>query len=75
MSLDELFEKYIGKNVLNRFRQAHGYKTGHYQKVWQGREDNEHLSELVGELNPLSDSFVDELLNALEKRYPDKSLS
>ena len=75
MSLDELFEKYIGKNVLNRFRQAHGYKVGHYQKVWQGREDNEHLSELVGELNPLSDSFVDELLDALEKRYPDKSLS
>jgi len=43
--------------------------------VWQGREDNEHLSELVGELNPLSDSFVDELLDALEKRYPDKSPS
>ena len=75
MSLDELFEKYVGKNVLNRFRQAHGYKAGHYQKVWQGREDNEHLSELVGELNPLSDSFVDELLDALEKRYPDKNSS
>ena len=75
MSLDELFEKYIGKNVLNRFRQAHGYKDGRYRKVWQGREDNEHLSELVGKLNPLSDSFVEELLDALERRYPDKSAS
>ena len=75
MSLDELFEKYIGKNVLNRFRQAHGYKEGSYQKVWQGREDNVHLSELLAELNPLSDSFVEELLDALERRYPDKSSS
>tara|TARA_B100000953_G_scaffold299109_1_gene297864 strand:+ start:6011 stop:6652 length:642 start_codon:yes stop_codon:yes gene_type:complete len=75
MSLDELFEKYIGKNVLNRFRQAHGYKAGSYQKVWQGREDNVHLSELLVELNPLSDSFVEELLDALERRYPDKSSS
>ena len=75
MSLDELFEKYIGKNVLNRFRQAHGYKVGSYQKVWQGREDNVHLSELLVELNPLSDSFVEELLDALERRYPDKSSS
>ena len=73
MSLDELFEKYVCKNVLNRFRQSHGYKAGSYQKVWQGREDNVHLSELLGELNPLSDSFEEELLDDLEKRYPGKS--
>ena len=75
MSLDELFEKYVGKNVLNRFSQAHGYKEGRYEKVWHGREDNEHLSELLGELNPVSDSFEEELLDALERRYPDKSSS
>ena len=28
MTLEELFDLYIGKNVLNRFRQNHGYKTG-----------------------------------------------
>ena len=75
MSLDELFEKYVGKNILNRFRQAHGYKEGRYEKDWHGREDNEHLSELLGELNPVSDSFEEELLEALERRYPDTSSS
>jgi len=43
LSYQELFELYIGKNVLNRFRQSHGYKEGTYRKLWQGREDNEHL--------------------------------
>lgn len=37
----------MGKNVLNRFRQANGYRTaikeGTYRKLWGGREDNEHL--------------------------------
>ena len=31
-------------DVLNRFRQAHGYKEGRYEKVWHGREDNEPVS-------------------------------
>ncbi len=34
MSLTELFRLYIGKNVLNSFRQDHGYKTGEYRKLW-----------------------------------------
>ena len=44
MTPDELFTAYVGKNVLNFFRQDHGYKDGSYRKTWQGREDNEHLS-------------------------------
>ena len=43
MSFDELYVGYIGKNVLNFFRQDHGYKDGTYIKVWNGKEDNEHL--------------------------------
>ena len=67
---DELFDLYIGKNVLNHFRQDHGYKTGEYQKVWQGREDNEHLVELLAELECSPDELPDELYRGLEARYP-----
>jgi len=69
IDLDELYRIYIGKNVLNNFRQANGYKSGTYIKVWLGREDNEHLFELVGELDDASGSFPDELYRALESRY------
>lgn len=43
----ELHRQYIAKNVLNLFRQAHGYKDGTYVKVWDGREDNEWLADLM----------------------------
>jgi dimeric dUTPase (all-alpha-NTP-PPase superfamily) len=67
--LDELFRIYVGKNVLNNFRQANGYQTGDYVKIWQGREDNEHLFELVGTLDARSSAFAGELYRALEVRY------
>ena len=69
MSLDELYRGYVGKNVLNFFRQDHGYKDGSYIKVWNGREDNEHLVDLVQELNSQSASFKDDLYAGLKDRY------
>ena len=42
-----LYQKYVAKNVLNLFRQAHGYKDGSYIKVWRGHEDNEWLNSLM----------------------------
>ena len=47
VSLDILFAKYIGKNVLNKFRQNKGYKEGSYRKIWGGKEDNEVLLEIL----------------------------
>ena len=47
VSLDILFEKYIGKNVLNKFRQNNGYKEGSYRKIWGDLEDNEVLIEVL----------------------------
>jgi hypothetical protein len=67
---NELHEMYVGKNVLNNFRQAHGYKTGEYVKVWAGREDNEHLIDLIRDLDPSSERFADDLYAALKTRYP-----
>lgn len=70
MSWQELYRQYVGKNILNFFRQDHGYKTGTYLKIWGDREDNEHLVELMSELSPDSDHYPEQLYNALRSRYP-----
>jgi len=64
-----LYRGYVGKNVLNFFRQDHGYKDGSYRKVWSGREDNEHLVELTESLDAQSATFKDDLYAALSERY------
>ena len=69
MSLSQLHSLYIGKNLLNSFRQAHGYRDGSYVKVWQGREDNEHLMDILRDLDSLDESFESRLNEALETRY------
>jgi dimeric dUTPase (all-alpha-NTP-PPase superfamily) len=47
----DLRRMYVGKNVLDLFRQDNGYKAGTYTKVWGGDEDNVHL-ERVLDANP-----------------------
>ncbi len=66
LSFDELYKLYIGKNVLNKFRQDHGYKEGTYKKVWNGKEDNVVLQEI---LNDKENIDYQTLYNKLEKRY------
>lgn len=69
MDWKELFCQYVGKNVLNFFRQDHGYKQGTYRKLWGGREDNEHLVEIMGTLNSEDSSFQHQLYASLKDRY------
>jgi len=40
LNLQTLYRLYVGKNILNQFRQDNGYKDGSYIKVWNGQEDN-----------------------------------
>ncbi len=40
LDLETLYRLYVGKNILNQFRQDNGYKDGSYIKVWAGEEDN-----------------------------------
>jgi dimeric dUTPase (all-alpha-NTP-PPase superfamily) len=61
LSTDELFERYIGKNLLNEFRRAHGYKEGTYIKNWNGREDNEYLHDLLVSNNQITVSNYNEI--------------
>ena len=70
MTADELYRQYVGKNVLNFFRQDHGYKEGTYVKVWQGREDNEHLVEVMDALDLTQTDFSDRVYEGLKARYP-----
>jgi hypothetical protein len=69
MDFDALYTAYVGKNVLNFFRQDHGYKDGSYHKNWAGREDNEHLVELLAQLDHGADDFADSVYAALAGRY------
>lgn len=69
MSFDDLYQQYVGKNVLNFFRQDNGYKQGTYIKQWQGREDNEHLVDILNQLDSASSGFADEVYAALQQRY------
>ena len=65
VNLDILFEVYIGKNVLNKFRQDNGYKEGTYKKSWNGVEDNVALGEILKS----GICGVDEIYNELQKKY------
>lgn len=64
-SLSEIFDHYLNKYTLNRFRIDQGQVTGGYKKIWaDGREDNDHLVELAGEAKD-----PDHLYELLAQRY------
>ena len=71
LSAHALYRHYVGKNVLNFFRQDHGYQDGTYIKEWQGREDNEHLSELLESLDATAAGFPEAVYEGLASRYAD----
>ncbi|MFV0481275.1 MAG: dUTP diphosphatase [Campylobacteraceae bacterium] len=65
INLQTLYKYYIAKNVLNRFRQNNGYKDGTYKKLWNGKEDNVVMLEVLE-----SGTFgIDELYKKLEGLY------
>jgi dimeric dUTPase (all-alpha-NTP-PPase superfamily) len=70
MNADELYRQYVGKNVLNFFRQDNGYKEGSYLKLWNGREDNEHLVDVLNALDIALPDYSDQVYQGLQQRYP-----
>jgi dimeric dUTPase (all-alpha-NTP-PPase superfamily) len=66
---DDVFKLYIGKNVLNTFRRANGYKEGSYIKIWNGREDNEVLTEILANTEAARPDFVEALTKQLDYAY------
>jgi len=73
MPFADLYTMYVGKNILNRFRQDHGYQDGSYRKLWLGREDNEHLAEILSLVDQTvldqSGNFSGWLYQQLKERY------
>ncbi len=69
LKLPELYKLYIGKNILNKFRQEHGYKEGTYIKEWNGKEDNVVMQSILNEQNDITPH---ELYDALKKAYPNR---
>ena len=70
LSFADLYANYVGKNVLNFFRQDNGYKEGTYIKIWSGKEDNEHLVEVLNDLDTNRSDFKEAIYNGLQSRYP-----
>lgn len=70
MDSDELYRQYVGKNILNFFRQDHGYKQGNYIKIWHGQEDNEHLVEVLNALDINAADYSQQIYAGLKARYP-----
>jgi dimeric dUTPase (all-alpha-NTP-PPase superfamily) len=72
VDFDILYRTYVAKNVLNIFRQDHGYKDGTYIKIWDGKEDNEVLAVVLEDADSDAFDFKACLYNKLEKIYPGK---
>ncbi|QCU90060.1 dUTP diphosphatase [Thiomicrorhabdus sediminis] len=65
LQFSEMYRIYMAKNVLNKFRQDHGYKEGVYIKLWNGKEDNVVMFELMETLQEFSgDNLYKELKQA-----------
>lgn len=67
LNLESLYKLYVGKNVLNQFRQDHGYKEGNYIKIWEGKEDNVIMQGILDQSDDIS---PDELYERLKEAYP-----
>lgn len=68
VDLDVLYSLYIGKNVLNRFRQNNGYKEGTYIKEWNGSEDNVVMLDIMAKNPSYGVDALYEGLNAVYKK-------
>ncbi len=66
ISLEEIIEGYFVKNVLNFFRLENGGKEGTYVKMWDGKEDNVVLMEVV---SAATSKDFRSLYDALSVRY------
>lgn len=67
----DLHRRYVSKNVLNIFRQDHGYKQGTYIKNWKGKEDNEWLTAIASGIDVPPEALADELYRGLMSAYSE----
>jgi hypothetical protein len=68
MTFELLYRHYLAKNLLNRFRQENGYKTGLYARIWGTLDDNRHLEEILDQL-PIDEWTPARIRSELQARY------
>ncbi len=82
VDLELLYCRYLGKSVLNKFRQLNGYKQGTYSKTWSigetKEEDNYYLSQFITTFikqKPTADVELteQEILAFLETTYASRT--
>jgi dimeric dUTPase (all-alpha-NTP-PPase superfamily) len=65
-TIDDVLNMYLPKNTLNIFRQKNGYKEGTYIKIWNGKEDNKVLEEILENTQEIG---YDQIYQQLEAVY------
>jgi hypothetical protein len=71
----DLHQLFLGKTLLAVFRIDHGYEDGSYVKIWSGREDSDHLNDLISELDGSEDFCYGSVYSALSDRYLSSLIS
>ncbi len=69
MNIEQIYKLYMGKNILNRFRQDNGYKLKKYNKNWNGQEDNIYLMKFLQETEITEVDFDDIIYKKLTDTY------
>lgn len=75
--VNDIYVNYIVKHTLNKFRLHNGYKTGTYQKVINGKEDNEIIFELAKKIieSEVNLFEVPDILYKTFERYYNEQLN
>ena len=69
LDFESLYLLYVGKNVLNKFRQDNGYKQGTYVKTWGIKEDNVHLAAIMKHFSLETTLLKEKVYSELTKAY------
>lgn len=73
-ALDDMWNIYLVKNVLNIFRVNNGYKEKTYIKEWNGEEDNVVVKRIADYMFMSGDIEKDKLYDAVDKYYKNNVL-
>lgn len=69
MNIEKIYKLYMGKNILNKFRQDNGYKLKKYNKNWNGCEDNIYLMKFLQETEITETDFDNIIYKKLDATY------
>lgn len=70
LSADAIYKRYVDKNLLNIFRTSNGQRTNDYYKIWDGKEDNEHMTAYRLQKEADGETYtVNELLQWMTETY------